>query len=368
MPRANNVTILSNEYVDKTRAMLAEYGEISLSNFSSMWLVKYNEIIDFVSLKYNGGLLQFICDNNHLFEVRKNEDNFNMVSLISRPNSRDSRHHEIKEYKDDVHSPMSPKQRNSCKTSVKLLNSSSFLWVKRPWKLCLKNLDFKIAQSAFESAMKCKTRQAVWATEQCRAALAKFPEGLHVLDLYRHVPAAEIMKIFSVTNSITCLIDELPEIFYRKRVDDSTVLFYDGHLYSISDLSGNDDQYFEGYKPEDIATRAINEGLYQKTLMLLHHRGPIKGLKINVWKKSMWMTFYDQDEDAFEADFNKINSLTFFLALARFNLVELRSDGRVKNDIRAFMPRTPIEFMDLKWKLVDLANVDSASDRGTDED
>jgi hypothetical protein len=361
LPKANNATILSYDYVEKTRALLEEFGPLPIINFAAFWRIKYDECIDFVALKYEGGLCGFLRDNDHLFEITKNDRKFWLVSLISRPVSRNS-NDSGEGCKENVSSDSIGKNRPIKKAHNRLFNETSFLWADKPWSKFLKQ-NVQIATSAYESAYQNNESQTKAMVDKMRRILRKLNLGLKVNELYQHIDTVQALKLFKVSTSIVALIDELPEIFYREKINDSGEDYiFDATTRTISDLTGQDDELFEGGpKPELIATRALNEGLYQKTLLLIRDRG-VKGLKINVWMKSMQRSFYAKNDDAFERDFKGINTLTFFLALARYELLELKSHEEIKNDIIAHLPRKYIDFMDLKSKLLNLNNLDSNSE------
>lgn len=362
--RANTLRLLSNDYFNKSRKLLEELGDIPILNFASFWDYKYEESIDFVQLGHPEGLVGFLRDHSHRFGVYSDKDGVLKVGLIPDKSESPPPDDCGEQVKENMISLSSGKHRPIDGTIDRLFDGNNSLWANHPWAKCLNQKNIFIASSSYELAFDVNRANTTAMVRKFRAIFAKYPSGVPITQIYKLVNVQDALTTFNVSISIVTLIDELPEIFYRAKMPNGCDdLVLSGFDHSIQDLTGHDDVFFLGQRePDVIVTDAINSGMYQKTLLLIKEAGQIKGLKINVWQKSIKENFYPKNERQFENDIADFSPLTYFLALARYDLVELRSSEDSKNDIRAHLPRKYIDLMDLRASLSNLINPDSNSE------
>lgn len=366
-PRANNVSIASLELHTNIRKMLIEFGEVPLHVVSMLYLGKFGKFIDLTADGYPGGLPEFLRNMGDMIEMRRDEDGTTFVSVNSRVSPDYNgvcppKTTEPKSFSEDdkkkVEFQNLIKENRKRRFVGRLFNRDGFLWRNKPWQKYLNKPSIIIDKSAYEMAIELCNKRVVEEVKKIRSLLSCFPKGIRLSDINRYINID--LRIFNVSTSLNSLTMELPEVFYRVEQQEGEPLIFDGFSHTIDLTSQHERLFVGGMSAEKIVATSINIGLYQETLILIKETG-VKGLKINVWYRSIEANFHPMDKDEVETGVFKFDAMTFFLALKCFDLIELKSHDQCKNDLRAFLPRKQVEYLDLKSKISDLVPVAASS-------
>lgn len=358
--RANNEKLSPPEIVANIRKLLGEYGEMPLQVIPTLYKAKFGDILCCVSRGYAQGLPGFLRSLGSMIEFRHDiKSGLCFVSLAQKDSITNFRSNKTKEncpplVNDDIH----PERRKNIEA---LFDPNSFLWNNKRCLLLLSKRDISIEKSGLELARERYGKHVDKEVNRIRRYLSQHPRGIKLSDIDLRIN----MKTFNVATSLNGLTLELPEIFFRQesKTTGGEAIVSDGHAHTIdlvTELRRIDCETTD----RKLISDAINLGIYQKTLLLI----PKTGLKLNVWLSSMVKNFRT-DEEAVTKYLNELDVIQYFTALARQSLIELRSSDQSQNDLRAFLPSKPVNFLDLKQKLARLIDFDEvSSSTGSDPD
>ena len=367
-PRANNLSIASLELQVNLRKLLLEFGEVPLHIVSMLYLTKFGTLIDLTADGYPGGLPEFLRNMGDMIEMRRDEDGITFVSVNSRvsPDYNGTCPPSISEPKslsqdDKKKIEFQNLIRESRKRRLvgRLFNRDGFLWSNKPWQKYLNKPTIIIDKSAYEMALELSNKRVAQEVKKIRSLLSHFPRGIRLSDINRYIKIE--LRLFNVSTSLNSLTVELPEVFYREEQEEDEPLIFDGFSKTVDLTDPHEKRFTASMSAEKIVATAVNCGLYQETLILIRETG-VKGLKINVWHKSIETNFRSMDRSGqIEFEVFKIDALTYFLALKNYDLIELKSHDLCKNDLRAFLPRKQVEYLDLNSKISNLIPVAASS-------
>lgn len=327
-PRSRVGRILPQDIVLKTIQTLHLHKEVPVQLFPTLYKSAHDQIFDAVTMGYSDGIIEFFLDLSNMVNVRCDKSGLSYISLRQNEEQSEKKH---SSEKDEHLNPLFRK-------------SNTVLWHNKLSLLAMPYLI--IAQSPLEIAVKRHPQYVKEEINRIKMMLSNHPNGIRLNEISRKVTINK--KLFSAT-CINSLTQQLPEIFYRVDRSGEEPLVFDGSIKTHPDLLGQDVRSFGGYNPMRIAADAHMSGLYQKTLLLMRECGS-HGLKIVVWLQSIQCNFRGVCDEMHVLEshlLNKIGALRFFLALARFGLVELKSAEGCKNDLRAFCPPSNTNFVEI---------------------
>lgn len=366
--RANNECLNQSELVVNIRKLLQDFTEIPTFLLSTIYQAKFGEVLDCCSVGYESGLLGLLRSLGGMVELRHGHGGACYLSL-----ARDGTFEPQLELGCMINGLSNQILVNSNalinikrKQSIDgLFSRSSFLWSDTEFAKLLDSSDIIIEKSAFEIALECHEREVCSEVARIRKFLNQFPDGIRLSDISCYLRVNR--RLFNVATCLNALTLELPEIFYRQESlgePHTEPLIYDGFSHTV-DLDNKSHEIEPACSK--IVTNFINQGLYQKTLLLIRESG-VRGLKLNVWARSILSNFHRFDSaearQKTENQLTEIDVIKCFKVLASNELLELMSSDHCRNDLRAFLPRKPVEYLKLKSKHKDLVGFDDLSSIG----
>lgn len=343
-PRAVVGRVIPNELIVRIKDLLSYYCEIPFMHMPTLYYFRYKEYLDASLLGFDNGL------NGLLHELR----DFVMISTKEGIRTCHLIEHcqpklEVKEQTDDTLNPfLYVKKVHAGRREKDSFNPANLvLWSceHRP----LLDMDpgcVEIALSPIEIA-EMRNPYAIKSERfELHKCLVKFSDGIPLIQLYKYY---NLKKRLFNSNSYAALVEEFPEIFFVVAMrPEEEPRVYDGVTRTYSSLTGSKLKHSD--LARSIVYQSIEFGLYQMTLILLRKAGK-DGLKLSVWRQSIKNTYFDFGIERIENLLHEYEPLYFFMCLAAYDLVQVKSHPRCKNDLRVHFPKKPVDFNTLIKKL-----------------
>lgn len=331
-PRAYGEANIPMELVKNVQDLLDELGRVPLHVLVVLYYQRFNKLPDFMQIK--GGRSGFFDNLKDMIKIEtighiKYLSLKAPISHIATVSDNPSNSYALTDIQ------LLLKQKSHLRNGY-LFNPNYFLW--SGFNDLLKCKDkLRIVPSIFQDAKKLKGQLVDKQAEMIKKAFSKNPQGIYVNEMNLH--ARIDVKVFGISPpDINSLANEVAELFYRVKSRVGEDILYDGTTRTIPEFQGDeaddDPDSLLDFDAASLVSKAINLGIYQKTLLLIRTAGNQEGLKLNVWARSMKSNWpHDKYIDNFA-----VYGVKLFVAFNRYKMVDIRSHKDYKNDLRAFLP------------------------------
>lgn len=347
-PKAIVARTISSKLKNETCVILSNYGPMSICTFPTLYKFIFDEIFPINSLGFDDGLYGYFRELGDLIDLEKNGSDIMVVlKNLNYSNLLDSNQRLL--FNCDDNNEARIKRHAEAEDNFKILydKDNKALW--KNWEHLLDLYPINLIKSPYQLRLENYSDNHQLFTNsilELRKSLCGNPDGVRLNKLKNY---ANINKKLYENCSIESIVKSWPEVFFIEDYDDPNPLVYDGYnkTYNIEELLTSARNAIQtNQSPELIAIKAIENGLYQKTLLLLHE-AKSEGLKLAVWKESVRINFQDNDKLFESMDISMINELRpikIFVALHAVGLIRLESDKYSKNDIRIYLPSEDFEY------------------------
>lgn len=360
-PKATVKQLIPHDVIQRIEQLLIINGTIPLHNFQSLYIYEYAQVLDCFEIGYDGSLVDLLhehriqafmqifvyndisyCRHRNTLRNKLSDINYQcMPKCDSNNNSNNDNNGNNKSFLHFVKN-----QRFRHKTKNLFDENNNILWNKETRHLLtISDNQIMLALSPLEQAYRRDPMTTRKVLNRIRATFAVNPEGIALSEIPIKLNIDK--GLFNAT-TYNSLIAENPELFYEEQRDGLESVIFDGRLKTYSDLSGKELNIPE----EDIADfvyTAIKRGIYQKTLLLIR-KADKAGLKLGVWKQTLWLNFRidDKADGLLLARYGPLDSL---LMMCSYGLLRIESPTQHKNDLRLGFPAKTVNFRCLMDRL-----------------